>query len=500
LDLLTLINAIIFGLLGLIAGSIVGFLPGLNAALGIAILLPFTFGMDPTVALIFLGAIFTGGVYGGAITAILVNVPGAPSNIATCFDGYPMTKKGMAQEAICFATIAHATGGVIGILSLLLFAPLLAAWALKFGPAESFWTYIFGLTIVASISSGALIKGLIACAFGLLLSLVGLSPVSGATRFAFGLPDLASGVDLLPALIGFFGFAEAVVLLEGPQKIPHINYAERGGVFRRVLATIVTRMYGLVGGSALIGLFVGLLPGAGASIAAMLAYAEAKSFSAKRKAFGSGIPEGVVAPEAANSACVGGDLIPTLTLGIPGSAAAAVMVGGLIVHGMTPGPALFTTHSTIIYKFIAGIFIAQLMLIPVGVIGASLAARLLLIRPAYLAGAIMAMSLFGAFAGTGSMFGVIVMLFCGAVGYAFKKLDVPVGPAILGLILGKGIEESFMTSLQLGDAAGSIFAFFFTRPIAIVLILLCIISFAASVLIELKIGRERLKEVEDVTE
>lgn len=501
MELLTLLNAVVFGLLGLVAGVIVGALPGLNAALGIAILLPFTFGMDPSVALIFLGAIFTGGVYGGAITAILVNVPGAPSNIATCFDGYPMTKKGQAQEAIYYATIAHATGGVFGILSLVLFAPLLASWALKFGPAESFWTYIFGLTIVASISSGALIKGLIACAFGLLLSMTGLSPISGATRFAFGIPELSSGIDLLPALIGFFGFAEAVVLLEGPQKIPTVNYTERRGVFRSVLGTMVRRMYRLVAGSAVIGLFVGLLPGAGASIAAILAYAEAKSFSSKRKKFGTGIPEGVVAPEAANSACVGGDLIPTLTLGIPGSAAAAVMVGGLIVHGMTPGPALFTTHSTVIYNFIGGIFIAQLMLIPVGIIGASLAARTLVIRPAYLAGAIMAMCLYGAFVATGHLFGTIVMLFCGAVGYAFKKLDVPVGPAILGLILGRGIEDSFMTSLQLGDTAGSTFAFFFTRPLAMVLIVLCIVSFVASVLIELKIRRETVgKDLEDGTE
>ena len=500
MEILTLLNAVVFGLLGLIAGVIVGALPGLNAALGIAILLPFTFGMEPSVALIFLGAIFTGGVYGGAITAILINVPGAPSNIATCFDGYPMTKKGLAQEAINYATIAHAIGGVFGIVSLMLFAPLLASWALKFGPAESFWTYIFGLTIVASISSGMLIKGLIACAFGLLLSMAGLSPVSGATRFAFGIPELASGIDLLPALIGFFGFAEAVVLLEGAQKIPKVNYTEHGGAFTRVLSDMVRRMYKLVAGSALVGLIVGLLPGAGASIAAILAYAEAKSFSAKRKEFGTGIPEGVVAPEAANSACVGGDLIPTLTLGIPGSAAAAVMVGGLIVHGMTPGPSLFTTHATVMYNFIGGIFIAQLLLIPVGVVGASLAARALVIRPAYLAGAIMAMSLFGAFAATGHMFGVLVMLFCGAIGYAFKKLDVPVGPAILGLILGKGIEESFMTSLQLGDATGSIFAFFFTRPIAMVLIVLCIVSFVASVLIELKISKETRKDVVDVTE
>ncbi len=488
------LSACVFGVLGLAAGIFVGALPGLNAALGIAILLPFTFGMEPAVSLIFLGAIFTGGVYGGAISAILINVPGAPSNIATCFDGYPMTKKGLAQEAIYSATIAHAVGGVVGILALLLFAPILAKWALRFGPAESFWTYMFGLTIVASISSGALIKGLLACVLGLLLSMVGLSPASGAERFTFGIPALSSGVDLLAALIGFFGFAEAVLLLEADQKSPKVRYERRHGVFLRVAAMLACRMRALIAGSAGLGLVVGLLPGAGASIAALLAYAEAKSFSSKRREFGTGIPEGVVAPEAANSACVGGDLIPTLTLGIPGSAAAAVIVGGLIVHGLVPGPALFTTHAGTTYSFIGGMLIAQLLLIPFGIYGAALAARCLSFRPAYLGAAILAMSLFGAFAATGHLTGILVMLFCGLLGYALRKMVVPIGPVILGLILGRGIEESFMTSLQLGEVTGSTFAFFFTRPIAVVLIVLCVVSFVASVLIEYKIHRETLEE------
>lgn len=493
MDIGTLLQACLFGVIGLVAGIFVGAMPGLNAALGIAMLMPFTFGMDPTVSLIFLGAVYTGGIYGGAITAILINVPGAPSNIATCFDGYPMAQKGRAQEAIYSATIAHATGGVIGVLVLLLLAPPLAKWALEFGPAESFWTYMFGLTIVASISSGALFKGVLACLFGLLLSTVGLSPVNAVPRFSFGFLDLVGGISLLAALIGFFGFTEAILLLESDQQTREIKYQPRRGVFWGVFANMFRRMRMLIFGSATIGLFVGLLPGAGASIAALLAYAEAKSFSRNRARFGSGIPEGVVAPEAANSACVGGDLIPTLTLGIPGSPAAAVMVGGLIVHGLVPGPALFTTYATITYNFIYGMLVAQLLLIPMGCWGAALAARAINVRPAYLGAGILALSVCGAYAATSHISGVLVMVACGLVGYFFKRLDIPIAPAVLGLILGRGIEDSFMTSLQLGEATGSVLAYFFTRPIAVVLIALCAISFTASVLIEYKLRKDAVE-------
>lgn len=490
MEALTFLNAAFFGVVGLAAGIFVGAVPGLNAAIGIALLLPFTFTMDPTVSLIFLGAIFTGGIYGGAITAIIANVPGAPSNIATCFDGYPMAQKGQAQEAIYSATIAHATGGVFGVIALLLLAPPLAELALKFGPAESFWTYMFGLTIVASLAPGALLKGVLACIFGLLLSTVGLSPVTGIPRFTFGAGDLVGGVNLIAALLGFFGFAQGILLLEADQAVQEAKFRPRSGVFTIVFGNIFLRMYALVLGSATIGLIIGILPGAGASVAALVAYAEAKNFSRHRQKFGTGIPEGVVAPEAANSACVGGDLIPTLTLGIPGSPAAAVMMGGLIVHGLVPGPALFTDHASITYNFMYGMLIAQLLLIPMGCFGATLVARTLNVRPAILGAAILVLSVFGAYAATSHISGVMVMLSCGLVTYLWIKLDIPVAPAVLGLILGKGIEDSFMTSLQLGDASGSVFAYFFTRPIAVVLILLCVASFAASLFLEYRVQKK----------
>ncbi len=490
MDAWTLLNAARFGVVGLAAGIFVGAVPGLNAAIGIALLLPFTFTMDPTVSLIFLGAVFTGGIYGGAITAIIANVPGAPSNIATCFDGYPMAQKGRAQEAIYSATIAHSCGGVIGILALLFLAPPLAQFALKFGPAESFWTYIFGLTIVASLAPGALLKGVLACLCGLLLSTVGLSPVTGIPRFTFGFGELVGGVNLIAALLGFFGFAQGILLLEADQSVHESKYRPRPGVFATVCGNIFRHMRALVLGSAAIGLIVGVLPGAGASVAALVAYAEAKNFSKHRQKFGTGIPEGVVAPEAANSACVGGDLIPTLTLGIPGSPAAAVMVGGLIVHGLVPGPALFTEHASVTYNFMYGMLIAQLLLVPMGCLGATPVARTLNLQPAVLGAAILVLSVFGAYAATSHVSGVMVMLFCGLVTYSWSKLDIPVAPAVLGLILGRGIEDSFMTSLQLGDASGSVLAYFFTRPIAVVLILLCVASFAASLYLEYRVQRK----------
>lgn len=490
MDIVIASQALILGVLGLLAGTLVGILPGLNAAVGIAVLLPFTFGLDPVVSLIFLGAVYTGGVYGGAITAILINVPGAPSNIATCFDGHAMARNGRAEEAIYFATIAHATGGVIGVLSLLLLAPPLGKFALKFGPAETFWTYIFGFTIVASLSPGALLKGLLACLFGVLLSTVGLSPINGALRFDFGVTQLAGGFDIVPALIGLFGFTQAVLLLVGDQKGWQVTYLRKRGLFFLVFRNLYARFYKLVLGSAIVGLLVGILPGAGASVAGLLAYANAKNMARNRGEFGKGAPEGVVAPESANSACLGGDLIPTLSLGIPGSPAAGVMIGALLVHGLVPGPSLFVEHASIAYDFMYGILLAQILLIPIGFWVARPAARLLIIKPAYLGSAIVILSVFGGYAVANSLFGVLTMSFFGLIGLLCRRLDVPIAPLVLGLILGTGAETSFMTSLELGEATGSLFAFFFGRPIAVVLIALCVISLLTSILIEYKIRKE----------
>ena len=331
---------LIMMIIGVTIGIVVGCMPGLSAAMGVALLLPLTFGMAPETGLIMLGGIYCGAIFGGSISAILIHTPGTPASAATALDGYELTKQGKAGKALGTACIASFFGGLLSCISLYFFAPMLAELAMKFGSPEYFWLALFGLTIIAGVTTGSMVKGLMSGAFGLILSTIGMDPMEGTERFMFGIDELYNGINVTCALIGLFSLSQVFILAEKAIK-------ERGSIvkfhdsvmlkFRELkqIGPTVIRSW-------LIGNIIGILPGAGASIACFLGYNTAKQFSKNPEDFGRGSIEGVAGSEAANNAVTGGSLIPTLTLGIPGESVTAVLMGGLIIQGLQPGPELFT--------------------------------------------------------------------------------------------------------------------------------------------------------------
>ena len=464
-------------LVAVVAGTMVGALPGLTATMAIALLVPFTFTMQPVHGLILMGGIYVAAIYGGSFSAILLNTPGTPSAIATTFDGFPMAKRGQSYQAIVAATVASALGGLIGVLFLLFLSPPLSRLSLRFGPPEFFWLTTFGLTIIATLSTGSILKGLIGGAFGLLLSMIGIAPIEGSVRFTFGSISLQSGVALIPALIGFFCIPEVLGMIERKgQHFTVIPYRRQRRVLWRVLFRIVRRPF-LVIRSAVIGTVVGIIPGAGANIAAMVSYNEAVRASRNPETFGKGNIDGVVAAEVSNNAAVAGSLIPLLTLGIPGAPPAAVLLGALLLHGMRPGMELFSTYGAVTYTFMFSLVLANLLILPVGIFSGRWITRLVTRLPVtLLAPLVFFLSVIGSYAINRNIFDVYVMLFFGFVGYVGRKMNFAPGPIVLGLILGSICEQGLVQSILMGRAAGSILAMFFTRPLAIILIALTLVS------------------------
>src|SRR5690606_22461793 len=354
-------------LAGVVAGTIIGSIPGLTATMAVAVLVPLTFAMDPASALILLGAIYTGAIYGGAYAAILLNTPGTPSAIATTFDGYPMARRGDGDLAVTISCLASVFGGLVGALILLFLAPPLAEVALAFGPVEYFWLAVFGLSLIAAMSPGNLLKGLMGACLGLLLSCVGVAEISADVRYTFGSTTLLGGVETVSALIGLYCIPVLIDLVATPDR--HLALAEEARGFR--LPEAMRFMWrGKVNAlrSSLIGTLVGALPGAGGSIASLVSYTEARRAGGSRKRFGEGEPDGIIASESANNATVGGGFIPTLVLGIPGTPPDAVILGALLVQGLRTGPSLFTVHADIIYTFIWGLLIATILILPIGLL------------------------------------------------------------------------------------------------------------------------------------
>ncbi|KJS86092.1 MAG: C4-dicarboxylate ABC transporter permease [Peptococcaceae bacterium BICA1-8] len=462
---------------GVTLGILVGCLPGLTATMALAILVPFTFTMEAIPALMTLGGIYSGAMYGGSISAILVNTPGTPSAIATTFDGFPLTKKGMAEHALVTSAFGSSIGGVFGALCLLVLTPLLASVALKFGPPEYFWMAIFGLTIIATLSSKNMVKGLIGGAVGLMISTIGLSPVGGDSRFTFGFYGLAAGVNLIVALIGFFCIPEVLAMVEKITKERYkiAEYKPQKGVPLKVIKELLKKPILLLR-SSVIGTFVGIVPGAGGNIASLVSYSEAVRWSKKPEEFGKGIIDGVAASETSNNAEVGGSLVPLLTLGIPGAPPAAVILGAIMLQGMVPGPELFTKYGEITYTFILSLAVANIIMGFIGFYGSKFFARLINIPVNYLAPLIVFMSIIGSYSIRNNMLDVVLMVLFGVIGYLSRKLNFHPGPIVLGMILGPFAENGLVQSMLMGRAEGSIWKVFFTRPISLVLIILAIIS------------------------
>ncbi|MCR4265461.1 tripartite tricarboxylate transporter permease [Nitratireductor sp. ZSWI3] len=487
---------LLLAVIGVVLGTVIGALPGLSATMAIAVLVPFTFAMDPASGLIMLGAIYTGAIYGGAYAAILVNTPGTPSAIATTFDGYPMAKRGDGDLAMTLATLASVVGGVVGALSLITLSPLLANIALAFQSSEYFWLAILGLTLIASLSSGNVLKGLIGGAFGLILSMIGVAVIGGDTRFTFGSSALLGGIDIVSALIGLYCIPVLIDLVARPDR--HLEPAPLGRGFRlfEAVGLCVGNGVNLLR-SSVIGTLVGILPGAGGSIASLVSYSEARRASRNPERFGRGEPGGLLATESANNATVGGGFIPTLVLGIPGTPPDAVILGALLVQGIRTGPELFTQQNGIAYIFMFGLLIATLMMLPIGLFIGRYAYRFIVNTPkALLVPLIAFMTVVGSFAIHSNPHDVVVMVAMGVLGWLLGLAGFGPSPIVLGLVLGQIAEQGFMRAYMIGGARGNFGGqLLFDRPISWAIVALILVTLAFPVLRRLRRSREAGSEV-----
>lgn len=467
----------LFLFFGVFMGIVFGALPGLTATMGLALLVPFTFTMPPDTGLIMLAGIYVGAMYGDAIPAVLINTPGTPAAIATTFDGFPLSQKGMAQHGLVAAAVASSYGSLVANIVLATAAPPLAIASLKFGPPEYFWLGVFGLTIIATLSSGSIVKGLLAGTLGLVISTVGMAPIGGDVRLTFGFPELQAGVELIVALIGFFCLPEILSSVIGQRRAAYTEdpVKPKLGVIWEVIASLMRKPV-LMLRSSIIGTIIGFAPGAGGNIASMVSYNEACRWDRNPEEFGKGTIKGVAASEAANSAMAPGSLIPLLTLGIPGSPPAAVILGALMLHGMRPGAELFSTYADVVYAFIMGLLVAAFLVTIIGCFGSFVFARIINIPSRYLAPAILFMTVLGSYSIRNNMLDVWIMFLFGVFGYISNKLKFHPAPIVLGLILGPFVEEGLVQSMLAGKAAGGIFSYMVFRPISLVLIGLSLMS------------------------
>jgi len=444
-------SSILAMVIGTLAGILVGALPGLSATMGIAVLIPLTFGLDPLVALGMMAGIYNGAMYGGAIPAVLLRIPGTPAAIATTFDGYVMSQQGRSGFALKVAVFSSAFGGIMSAIALMTLAPPLSKITLAFGPAEYFWVAVFGLASISVLLGRDPVKGLIAACFGLVLSTVGIDQVTGHERFTFDTLELSSGFHIVVLLVGLYALPPAFIMAEEAIK-KGISAAELkfggAGSYLDIL-----RYWKTLIRSSIIGIIVGILPGAGGNIAAFLSYNEAKRASRDPDSFGQGNPEGVAAAECGNNADNAAAMIPALTLGVPGSSVSAVILGGLLVHGLQPGPALFRENADVVYGFMIQMLVTSILLIPFGgLLATRLFSQVLRLPRVMLAPLIIGLTVVGVYCINNSIFDLYMMLCFGLVGYCMEKLKFPLAPAVLGLILGGMAETNLrLTMLISGD-------------------------------------------------
>ena len=464
-----------FLFLGVGGGIIVGAIPGLTGSVGIILLLPFIYQLDASTAIVMLCGMFCGAIYGGSISAILISIPGTPSAAATVLDGYPLAQKGEAGKAIGIATIASTTGGIISTFCLMFIAPQLARFALKFGPEEYFALMIFGLTIIASVSGKSLVKGLISGFFGLLIATIGLDPITGYARFSFNIPNLMTGFPLLPVLIGLFAISQIFIQLEAVgKKIIHFKQK-----IKNVLPSFkeLRRLFTVIIASSFLGTFIGIIPGTGGTIASFLAYSEAKRWSKDPDSFGRGNILGVAAPEAANNGTTGGAMVPLLALGIPGDVITAVMLGALLLIGIRPGPLLFKEHPEIINSIFAGMLLANVLILLLGILSVRLFPQVLRTPAAILFPIIFTLCFLGAFSLNNSVYDMFIALVFGIIGYIMKKNDFPVAPIVLGVVLGPIAEDELGRALIISHGDWTVL---FQSPLAIFFYVISIFSLLSS--------------------
>lgn len=444
-----------------LGGVLVGALPGLNATTGVALLLPFTITMDPIPAIAILITIYCAATFAGAITAILINTPGTSASATTCLDGFPMAQRGEAGRALGMATVSSTIGGIISIVCLMAAAPMMARAAYNFAPPEYFALTVFGLSMLATIGDGSAIKNIVSGAFGVLLATVGIDLLTTVERFTFGFNELSEGIGFVPVMIGVFGISELLVqasnlhLKREPVTMKAIKLPSLAD-YRKTWKTILR--------SSGIGTFIGILPAEGATVASMIGYNEARRWSKTPEEFGKGAIEGIAGSEAANNSAAGGAMVPTLALGIPGSPTAAVILAGLMVHGIQPGPTMFTEQSTFAFAVFWAMMIVNVLFFFVGLFGAKLFARVTLVPVTILWPAVFTFSIVGAYSLDQSMLDVWIAIGAGIVGYYMRRFGFSVVPLAIGLILGGMLEKRLGQSMVMLDEQWWLML---TRPICL---------------------------------
>lgn len=464
---------------GVFMGTIVGFLPGLGAPIAITIALPFTLYMDAVPAFVLLLAIYNAAMYGGSVSAISLGIPGTAAAVAVVEDGHRMFKDGRGGEALGLALTASVIGGMISAIALAFLAPILASFAIKFGPREFFAISVFGIVVVVRVAGKSTVKGLCAAAVGVWLTTWGLDEINGAERYMFDSYHLYEGLPLVSVLVGVFAISELLLNAERYKPVPDFDKSSLNA--RLPPLKVLSELKTTLARSSIIGTIIGILPGEGGAIGAFFSYAEAKRKSKTPELFGTGHPEGVVAPEAGNNATVGGALIPTLTLGVPGSPAAAILLGALLIQGLAPGPRLFTDHPDTMYAIFIGLFLVNVVLIFVGLLTIRMAARLVTIPLHIIVPVVMLLCFVGVYSVKNDMFGVLVMIGFGIWGYIIRKLDYSIAAFTIGFVLGPILERSFRQSYLVGDGT---FIGFFDSSIALAIYLLLILSIVGGPLVK----------------
>jgi putative tricarboxylic transport membrane protein len=442
---------------GTLLGLVVGAMPGLSATMAIALLVPVTFAMKPETGISMLSAIYMGAMYGGSIAAVLVRTPGTPAAAATTMDGYPMAQRGEAGRALGISLIASTVGGIVSAIVLLTIAPLLGWVALMFGPTELFGVAVLGMTIIASLSQGSVIKGLLSGSLGLLFATVGMDSITGIPRFTLGIINLYGGIPFTVALIGLFSIPQAIRLIEKDSAFATVT--KRTSLTDKIMRPWkeIKELMPTFLKASFIGVFTGIIPGTGGDTACWFAYNEAKRAHNDDGMFGRGSPYGIAAPEAANNAVVGGALIPTITLGIPGSSSTAVLLGGLMIHGIMPGPTLMTEYAGVTYTLLWSVLLSTIVMFIEGLAFTRACIVVTKIDNRILSVAVVVLCVIGSFAISNSMFEVGLMLAFGILGYFMDKLRVPVAPLVVGLILGSLLDVTMHQSLLMSQGSWLVF-------------------------------------------
>ncbi|CUB06052.1 tripartite tricarboxylate transporter permease [Marinomonas fungiae] len=458
-------------LVGAFLGYLIGAIPGLGPTLGVSLLIPFTYSVDPLVAVVTLVSLYAAAEYGGAISAILINSPGTAAAVATSWDGYPLTQQGKAGLALNVSIISSGIGIFISTILLFFTAVPLSEFALNFGPEAYFSLAVMGLSLVSIFSTGSLIKGGIAMMVGLGLATIGLDAQSGVPRFAFD-PEFFEGLPLVPALLGLFALSEVLCMIE-QSNTPQHESSKMSGIFV-VPAKVYYNLKLTLLRSSLMGYVIGIIPGAGASIASFLSYGIAKRVSKTPEKFGHGSLEGISASESANNAAVSGALAPLLALGIPGSPTTAIIIGALMIHGIQPGPLLFTMNPEVPFTIFASLWISVPVMVLIGLLGAKYWAKVADVPRSILASIVACICLMGAYSSENSMFPVYITIAFGILGYVFRKADIPLAPIVLALVLGEMLETNFRRAVVI---SGGDYWVFFQKPLSLILLSIAIISF-----------------------